>query len=88
MAASKDQIKKEFFMTLLKGPYEPAVNDIVVEGIINKDLYKKYQCELTTDEFNEIGDEMEQEGYFKWDNDGHLALTPEGLAHLSKYHKT
>ena len=86
--ATRDQIKKEFFISLLKGPYEPAAEDIVVQAIITKDLYKKYQHDITADEFNEIGDELEEEGYFKWNVDGHLALTTEGLNHLSKYHKS
>ena len=85
--ASKEQIKKEFFMSLLKGPYEPAVNDIVIQGIVSKDLYKKYRYELSADEFNEIGDELEREGYFQWNNDGQLALSLEGLDHLSRFHK-
>lgn len=85
--ASKDQIKKGIFMSLLKGPYEPAVNDIVIHGIVSKDLYKKYQYELSADEFNEIGDELAEAGYFQWNNDGQLALTTEGLAHLSGFHK-
>lgn len=88
MAATKDQIKKEFFLSVLKGPYEPAVNDVIVEGIVNKDLYKKFQCEITTDEFNDIGDELEAAGYCKWNDDGHLALTAEGLEYLLKYHKS
>lgn len=85
--ASKDQIKKGFFMSLLKGPYEPAIEDIVIHGIVRKDLYKKYQYELSADEFNEIGDELEAEGYFQWNHDGQLALTTAGLAHLYKFHK-
>ena len=30
-------------MCLLKGHYEPAINDIVIKDIVSKDLYKKYQ---------------------------------------------
>jgi hypothetical protein len=85
--ASKEQIKKGFFMSLLKGPYEPAVNDIVIQGIVSKDLYKKYQYELAADEFNGIGDELVEAGYFQWNNNGQLALTTEGLDHLSRFHK-
>lgn len=85
--ASKEQIKREFFMCLLKGPYEPAINDIVIQGIVSKDLYKKYQYDLTTDDFNETGDELEEKGHFKWNDDGHLALTSEGLDYLLKFHK-
>ena len=84
--ASRDLIKKEFFLYLLKGPYEPSINDTVIQGIVSKDLYKKYQYELTTDEFNEIADELEEEGYFQWNDDGQLALTAKGLDHLSKFH--
>ena len=85
--ASKEQIKKEFFMCLLKGHYEPAINDIVIKDIVSKDLYKKYQYELNTDDFNEIGDELEEKGYFKWNDDGHLALTIKGLDYLSRFYK-
>jgi predicted transcriptional regulator len=84
---SKDQIKKEFFISLLKGRYEPAINDIVVQRIISKDLFNKYRYELTTDEFNNIGDELEEQGYFQWNDDGRLALTSKGLDHLSQFHK-
>lgn len=74
-------------MALVKGPYEPAINDVIAEDIGNKGLYKKYQCDLNSDEFNKICDELE-EGYFKWNNDGHLALTAEGLEYPSKFHKS
>lgn len=85
--ATIDQIKKEFFISLLKGPFEPSIDEVIVEGIVNKGLYKKYQLELTSDEFNDIGDELEEEGYCTWNDNGHLALTAKGLIHLAIFQK-
>jgi hypothetical protein len=74
-------------MSLLKGPYEPAAGDTVIQGIVSNDLYEKYQHELSADEFNEIGDELVTAGYFQWNNDGQLALTTKGLDRLARLYE-
>lgn len=81
---TKEQIKQEFFASLTKQSNGIAVNDVVLPAIIIKDLYKKYQYEITTDEFNAVGDELETAGYFRWNEDGHLALTAAGLNFIEK----
>lgn len=83
--ATKEQIRREFFATLLKGSQGVAVGDAVIPAILIKDLYKKYQYELSHDEFDAIGDELENEGYFSWNADGLLAVTAEGLAYLDSH---
>lgn len=85
---TKEQIKREFFISLTKQSHGMAVNDIILPAIIIKDLYKKYQCEITIDEFNDIGDELEIEGYFRWNDDGFLAITLTGLEFIKHNIKT
>ena len=54
--ATIEQIRKEFFITLAKSGRGIAVDDVVLPAIVIKDLYKKYNYELSTEGFNEIGD--------------------------------
>jgi hypothetical protein len=82
--ANKDQIKAEIFISLRKRFHEPAIHDIVVINLMRSSITKKYQYHLTEDEFNTIGDELADAGYCRWNDDGRLALTAEGLAYLAK----
>ena len=82
--ATNDQIKYEIFVSLLKRHNGPAINDVVVEGVVRVGLNKKYQYHLTQDEFYNIGDKLVEAGCFKWNDDGRLALTPVGLDYLSR----
>lgn len=77
------QIRKEFFASLLKQGNGVAAGDVVIPAIVIKDIYKKYQYELTTEEFDTIGDELEAEGLFNWNVDGLLAITAAGIEALS-----
>ena len=83
--ATKDQIKNEFFLSLLKRLHEPVVNDIVVVNLVRSSLTKKHQYHLAEDEFNMIGDELAEAGLFRWNDDGRLALTLEGLTYLKRF---
>jgi len=83
--ATIDQIKAEFFLSMFKRLHGPAINDIVVVGIVRALLNKKYQHHLTTDEFNTMGDELADAGYFRWNDNGQLALTPVGVKYLESY---
>jgi hypothetical protein len=81
---SKDLIIKEFFASLLKRPYEPAVNDVIIDNVVRLALTKRYQYHITEEEFVTIGDELVEAGYFKWNENGKLALDEGGLLYLSK----
>lgn len=74
-------------MSVLKRRHEPTDGDTIIHGIVNNNLYKKYQYDLTIDKFNEIGDELEAAGYVKWNTDGQLALTAAGLEHITRFKK-
>lgn len=80
-----EQLKDEIFISLRKRLQEPGIKDIVVEGVVRVGLTKKYQYHLTKEEFNSIGDELAEAGYFRWNDNGRLALTAEGLEHLSQF---
>lgn len=82
--ATKEQIKAEIFISLRKRLNEPAIHDIVVINLVRSGLTKKYQYHLTEEEFNTIGDELVDTDYFRWNDDGRLALTSVGLNHLSR----
>lgn len=84
---TKEQIKAEIFLSLRKRLHEPAVHDIVVINLVRSGLTKKYQYDLVEEEFNAIGDELAEAGYFRWNDDGRLALTAEGLRCLSHLKK-
>jgi hypothetical protein len=83
--ATIDQIKNEFFISMFKRVHGPVINDLVVAGIVRAALTKKYQYHLTTDEFNTIGDELTEAGLYRWNDNGHLALTEEGLEYLARF---
>ncbi|MBT2560091.1 hypothetical protein J7E50_02500 [Pedobacter sp. ISL-68] len=78
MMPTIEQIKHEIFISLRKRIQEPGINDIVVEGVVRVGLTKKYQYHLTAEEFNTIGDELAEGGYFRWNDNGRLALTADG----------
>jgi|GEM_PF-6674600 len=78
------QIKKEIYTLIRKGPYEPALNDIVNEAALKSLLFSRYAYDLTDDEFNLIGDELADSGDFYWNNDGKLALNTGGIAYLNR----
>lgn len=80
--ATKEQVKREIFLSLLKRLHAPALNDIVVINLVRSGLTKKFQYALTDEEFFAIGDELVEIGYFRWNDDGRLALSSEGLAYL------
>ncbi|SDF80553.1 hypothetical protein SAMN05216464_1338 [Mucilaginibacter pineti] len=83
--ATKEQIKAEIFFSMFKRLHAPVINDIVVVGIVRALLNKKYQYHLDTDEFNTIGDELADAHLFRWNDNGQLALTAEGLAYMTRF---
>lgn len=78
-----EQIKREYFISLLKRHNGPGVNDVVIPNVVRTGLKNKYQYHLINDEFNTIGDELVEAGYFRWNDNSQLALTSEGLKYLS-----
>ncbi len=78
------RIKKEIFTLLRKGIHEPALHDVVNEAALKKVLFTKYAHDLSDEEFNDIGDELADAGDFYWNDNGKLALTAGGLAHLAR----
>lgn len=52
--ATKEQLRKYFFVTQTKNTRPVAVNDIGLTAMVIKDLYKKHQYELSTEEFHEL----------------------------------
>jgi hypothetical protein len=84
---TSEQLKKVFFAILLKQPHGIAIDDVVIPAIVIKDLYKKYQYDITVDEFDQIGDQLEAGGYFRWNEDGLLAITESGLNYIEHNRK-
>lgn len=84
MIVTPQLVKKEIFIQMRHGVYAPALHDVVNETALQKELFTKYDYDLSHEEFATIGDELSDVGDFYWNDNGKLALASRGLRYLQQ----